>query len=70
MDLMTFAKHWTNFGLRQYVPAFALPEEITSSPLLDGISDNVPGWYKIRMVLDAKVADDPNSALIDAAMYK
>ena len=70
MDLVTFAKHWTNFGLRQYVTSFILPEDITSSPLVANMGPNVPGWYKVRAVLDAKVASNIDDPLVDIAMYR
>lgn len=42
-DLLTFARHWTNFGLRQFASAFILPETVTSSRM-GQLCPECPGW--------------------------
>lgn len=43
-DILTFAKHWTNFGLRQFASAFLLPEAVTNSRMAQQCP-GCPGWY-------------------------
>lgn len=31
VDLVTFAEHWGNFGLRQFALGFKLPEDVIAS---------------------------------------
>lgn len=51
VDLLTFAQHWTNFGLRQFASAFVLPEEVMSSRLAQRCPD-CPGWcVKGRVII-------------------
>lgn len=42
-DLLTFARHWTNFGLRQFASAFVLPEAVMSSRM-GKLCPQCPGW--------------------------
>lgn len=42
-DLLTFARHWTNFGLRQFAIAFILPESVMNSRA-GQLCPDCPGW--------------------------
>ena len=42
-DLLTFARHWTNFGLRQFASGFVLPEGVMSSRV-GQLCPDCPGW--------------------------
>ena len=37
VDLLNFARHWGNFGLRQFALAFVLPEEVRFSHTVDNL---------------------------------
>lgn len=51
VDIVTFAQHWGNFGLRQFALAFVLPEEVTNSPLAKECPRCAP-WYLVKQYLD------------------
>ena len=70
MDLLTFTKHWTNFGLRQFVTSFVLPEDVTTAPIISAMSPEVPGWYKLKTFFDHLQSQDVDDPVIDAGMYK
>lgn len=79
VDLLTFAEHWGNFGLRQFAYAFVLPEDAITREydqcMIEG-QNKCPGWYKLKLYLQGLHSDamdrnggDIASALKDVAMY-
>lgn len=70
MDLLEFTKHWANFGLRQFVTSFVLPEDVTASPAVSDMNPEVPGWYKIKTFLHQLHPQDVDDAVVDAGLYK
>lgn len=57
IDLTTFARHWGNYGLRQFALAFVLPEAVFSAETDDNCKgdreDNrCSGWYRLKLYLD------------------
>lgn len=81
-DLLSFAEHWGNFGLRQFSLAFVRPEDVIAAEQGDNCrgdrSDNrCPGWYRLKLYLEglhaaelAKASTSESEALKDVAMYK
>lgn len=78
VDLLTFAEHWSNFGLRQFSLAFVLPEDAITGDheqcMTEG-KNKCPGWYKMKLYLEGLHSDlmnqngDVAPALKDVAMY-
>eukprot|EP00904_Undaria_pinnatifida_P012570 jgi/Undpi1/8443/HiC_scaffold_25.g10911.m1 len=50
-DLLTFAKHWGNFGVRQFALAYVQPEAVLTSPLAQ-TEPNHPAWYLLKRYMD------------------
>ncbi|CAN0281833.1 unnamed protein product [Ectocarpus fasciculatus] len=58
-DLITFAKHWGNFGLRQMSLGFIVPEEVMAAHVDDSVctldGENIcPAWYRLKLFLQSK----------------
>ncbi|MEP5089586.1 MAG: hypothetical protein ABJR23_09180 [Paracoccaceae bacterium] len=70
MDLLEFTEHWANVGLRQFVTSFILPEDVTASPAVSVMDPEVPGWYKIKIVLNQLCSQDVDDTVVDAGLYK
>ena len=56
-DLLSFAEHWGNFGLRQFSLAFVVPEDMLAAHQQDKCrgdrEDNrCPGWYRLKLYLE------------------
>ena len=54
VDLRTFARHWSNFGLRQLALAYVQPDAVLTSPFISAkysYSDR-PGWLLLKRYLD------------------
>ncbi|CAN0244294.1 unnamed protein product [Scytosiphon promiscuus] len=64
VDLLTFAEHWGNYGARQFLLAFVLPEEVLASNVGSDISAcgdqrealgrraTCPGWYRLKLYVE------------------
>lgn len=55
-DLVTFAKHWGNFGLRQMSLGFVIPEKVMAATVDDSMctldGENIcPAWYRLKIFL-------------------
>ena len=54
VDLKTFARHWSNFGLRQLALAYVQPDAVMTSGFISArysYSDH-PGWFLLKRYLD------------------
>ncbi|CAM9501502.1 unnamed protein product [Hapterophycus canaliculatus] len=63
-DLLTFAKHWGNYGIRQFLLAFVLPEDVVASKVGSdiricsdfspaGLTRNAcPAWYRLKLFVE------------------
>ena len=81
-DLLSFAEHWGNFGLRQFSLAFVPPEDMLAAEQVDKCrgdrADNrCPGWYRLKLYLEglraaeqAGASTSESKALKDVVMYK
>lgn len=52
-DFRSFARHWSNFGLRQFAQAFLLQDDVLKGTLENDVCTSAnprtcPGWYKIK----------------------
>lgn len=52
-DIKSFARHWSNFGLRQFAQAFVLQDDVLKNDLDNGVcpshdSRECPGWFRIK----------------------
>lgn len=77
-SLAQFAKHWGNYGMRQFALAFVRPEDALATEFetcTTGVK-GCPGWYKLKLYLDSLHSphgDDGDGfslELNDAAMYE
>lgn len=48
-DIVGFAEHWGNFGLRQYVPAYVLPESVYTVEMRRTVG-LCPAWYGLKVL--------------------
>eukprot|EP00904_Undaria_pinnatifida_P001049 jgi/Undpi1/10945/HiC_scaffold_3.g01471.m1 len=79
VDLMTFAKHWGNFALRQFSLSFISIDDVMEFSRTDGITamlpeaDNelgeTPGWYFVKLYLDDQSRQSNSQPIPDAALY-
>ncbi|CAM9969025.1 unnamed protein product [Sphacelaria rigidula] len=69
MDIVTFAKHWTNFGLRQFALSFVSPEDVMSSRSAFDCP-TCPDWYLVREYLNEAHRKRSRAYAPDAGMYK
>lgn len=80
VDLVTFAKHWGNFALRQFALSLVDVGDViqdamdTSSAVTDNSKLKNPGWYILKEYLERKgqafeVSDGRGEELPDRAMY-
>ena len=54
-DLVTFAKHWGNFGVRQFILSFLSADDVmNSSPV-----KNSPGWYLLKKYMNGEYSQIP-----------
>lgn len=65
VDLATFAKHWGNYAVRQFVLGFVSPDDVRdyllASPargeggaLTEDQVDKMPGWYMLKLFLHGR----------------
>lgn len=64
VDLLTFAEHWGNYGVRQFALAFVRPEDVAASKVgaeIDVCSDfspegvikkSCPAWYRLKRYVE------------------
>lgn len=76
VDLVTFAKHWGNFALRQFalsmIPADDVMKHVTSETGRNLTARDIsvtPGWYLLKMYLDDQAGVSGYGNVPDAAMY-
>lgn len=50
-DIVTFAEHWSNFGLRQFALAYVSGEAVLESTLARREPDH-PAWYLLKRYMD------------------
>ena len=61
VDLVTFAEHWGNFGLRQFALAFIKSEDVFHDAVVDDFCKHarghgeicLPSWYRLKTYLNA-----------------
>ena len=79
VDLITFAKHWSNFAVRQFalslVPADDVMQYSQSKEAKDCLPSNIkdrrklPGWYLLKIYLEDQARMSRYVEIPDAAMY-
>ena len=55
VDLVTFARHWGNFGLRQFLYGDVAAADVAASQADDPLSGNgkrYPGWWEMKRYLE------------------
>lgn len=67
VDLVTFAEHWTNFGLRQYALSLIPPEKVMASKAAQECP-RCPDWYLVKEFLNKPVRKADK--VPDVGMYK
>lgn len=76
-DLRTFARHWSNFGLRQFAQAFVPQDDVLAESIESGRCESTnpricPGWYKIKQHFENQpsICADDTIELADLSMYR
>ena len=77
IDLITFAKHWGNYALRQFALNFVPIENIleyseseSAKEIIYPVTMNdVPGWYMFKMYLEELEKKDNHTDIPDAFLY-
>ena len=85
VDLITFAKHWGNFALRQFALSLVPVDDVMEYAQTDAARDRLPpeveegtdiaGWYLLEMFLEEQYLKDQVTTserveIPDVAMYK
>lgn len=74
-DLVAFAEHWSNYGLRQYVISQLSADMIASSTAARECKaafgrDLCPGWVLAKQHIDGLRSNKTLAGMTDEAMYK
>ena len=80
VDLITFAKHWGNFAVRQFALSLVPVDDVLEYAQTDAARDalppdfeefgNIAGWYLLKMYLDDQARTSECADIPDAAMYE
>lgn len=80
VDMVTFARHWGNFAVRQFALSWVSYDEVkdyfmssaAGANLTEEALAGVPGWYMLKVYLDgqARGGSERGETLPDAAMYR
>lgn len=79
VDLPTFAKHWGNYAMRQFVLSFVSIDDVLEYSRTDAVRERlpqtvkspsaVPGWYLVKLYLEEQTQASINEHFPDAALY-
>ena len=72
VDLATFAKHWGNYAMRQFVLSFVSIDDVMKYAHADADDEagkDPPGWYWVRMYLEDQTQDLNNEDIPETGMY-
>ncbi|CAM9713079.1 unnamed protein product [Laminaria digitata] len=80
VDLVTFAKHWGNFAMRQFALSLVPVDDVLEYSRTDAARDRLPpgfegiekvaGWYLLKMYLDDQAGTSEYVEIPDVAMYE
>ncbi|CAN0517886.1 unnamed protein product, partial [Laminaria digitata] len=76
VDLVTFAKHWGNFALRQFALGLVPVDDVLQYARTDAVRAQVPsmsevsGWYLLKMYLDDQARASEHVEIPDVSMYE
>ena len=68
VDLVTFARHWGNFGLRQFLYGDVAAADVIAAQADDPMTENdkrYPGWWEMKRYLERQAAN--RSTVVAAA---
>ena len=79
VDVVTFAKHWGNYSMRQFVLSFMSIDDVLTHTHTDAVQEklpqsgkplhNIPPWYLVKMYVDAHTQESISESIPDAAFY-
>lgn len=79
VDLTTFAKHWGNYAMRQFVLSFVSIDDVMEYSRTDTVKQTfprtvknpslIPGWYFVKLYLDNHMQAPVDDELPDRALY-
>lgn len=67
VDLLTFAKHWGNFSMRQFILSFFSPDTILD--YTKHLGPEMDPWYKIKEYMVSNGSNDPNIPEFELFQY-
>ena len=80
VDLITFAKHWGNFAMRQFALGIVPVDDVLEYAQTDAARDALPpdsdkarkisGWYLLKLYLDDQARTSEYADIPDVAMYE
>ena len=53
VDLLTFAKHWGNFAMRQFLISSVSYDDVLEYSNKNGIQYNAKSWYKLKKYMES-----------------
>ena len=75
-DLATFAKHWGNFAMRQFVHGLVKIDSVMAYSQTDAVlkrlppmTKGIPAWYLLKLYLNDQVTESEYLQIPDIAMY-
>lgn len=79
-DVVAFAKHWGNFGLRQFAMGMVPADDVLAYVKMGEVGEiekastttemyGNSGWYLLKMYLDGKAGDAVHASEPDSVMY-
>ena len=79
VDLVTFAKHWGNYAVRQFVLSFVSIDHVLEYSKTDAVKQRmpqtvkspsaIPGWFFVKLYLEDHTQAPINEGLPDGALH-